>query len=118
MTRFLLALLLTGLSGAAWGQNDIPHNPPTGSIPGLESNLYRHTRVLPHPYTLDEIDRMRAAIHAQFVKEHGQTFSCDMSGKISGYCPETYPQASTIEDLLNTYMSQGVRPEELEAKVK
>lgn len=163
MTRFLLALMLTGLSSAAWGQTvctpscdnvltlpigpplaqgtlpidpmTMPMVPPTGSpdpelmtlclhgcvlevIPGLESNSYRHTRVLPHPYTLDEIDRMRVAIHAQFVKEHGQTFSCDMSGKSSGYCPETYPQASTIEDLLDTYMSQGVRPEELEAKVK
>lgn len=111
MTRFLLALMLTGLSGAAWGQNDIPHNPPTGSIPGLESNLHRHTRVLPHPYTLDEIDRMRAAIGSNLMMK-----ACE--GSLQTICSDYRPDPLLIEAMLNTYRSAGVRPEELEAKVK
>jgi hypothetical protein len=63
--------------------------------------------VTPHHYTLNEIDRMRAAVIARWIAAH----LCAPGGTmICAILPEE------VEAQLNTYMSQGITPEELEAK--
>lgn len=145
MTRFLLALLLTGLSGAAWGQHTTGDSAtiqgccisadgypgavlsdksgigalasiPNGSIgcPPVCASGGVPESALPHRYTVDEIDRMRTAIRARTAIEHAAT-----SGPTYVTLGWTeYAPDAVIEDRLRTYMSQGIRPEELEGKVK
>lgn len=139
MTRFLLALMLTGLNGAAWGQSaecpakyhlsafcskadlDCVWSPDTAPNYWCVSGP-TEAPASPPRYTLDEIDRMRAAVE-KIVSYPNTMFGCP--GMTFGTCDgntqillfdEQHRQA--VENLLQTYMSQGVRPEELEAKVK
>lgn len=59
-------------------------------------------------YTLSEIDRMRAVLNTQVTNEF---FTAgDMLG--------TAERAKIVELRLQTYMSAGITPKELEAKAK
>lgn len=117
MRYALAAAMVLGLSGGAWAQvgpdvmTTMTTRPCYGAGECGQSNALRDIKPR---YTVDEIDRMRAAIRAQTTVLHpatsGPTYvTLDWS--------EHAPDA-VIEDRLRTYMSQGISPAELEAKVK
>ena len=78
--------------------------------------------VPPHRYTLDEIDRMRAAVAKKMVAQAQQ--DCDAYvKKYSGpstlivACPNDVSLQS-VELNVQTYMAAGITPEALEAREK
>lgn len=124
MTRLPLTLLLIGLSGGAWGQTipskEIPETVlvcsegrvvARGDWTELDAESYCATseRHGPPRYTLAEINRMRAAII-----------------KIGNKCVAVKPDEIGCEPMtqadvaawVNVYIAAGIRPEELESKVK
>lgn len=80
-----------------------------------------HAAVKRRAYTLDDIDRMRAALeatmaHAIIIDGRSACSKPNSWVLTEVNCPPA--DAAQIEDRLRTYMAAGITPEELEAKVK
>ena|ERR1700678_4128610 len=72
----------------------------------------------PHAYTLDEIDRMRAAVAKMVPQQNFQYVA--VNGVCDANCQwtrsELIARNAEIEDRLRTYMQFSISPEALEAK--
>jgi hypothetical protein len=117
LPTIVLGVLLAGL---AMGQSMIACNEDGTCQREMASSSITH-----RAYTLDEIDRMRAAVFVllsagssligpkQYICGH---INSDGSMTGSGSC--SVPSDTSVEARLRTYIIAGSSPEELEAKAK
>lgn len=124
LTTPLTAIGLVGtVTGASISTSDKPCSSPDCPISHSVSTPGSTPMSHPRAYTLDEIDRMRAAIAHTEIGRYTFTFGSSGPGPTQEK-PTTrdngpaYLTAAQVEDRLRTYILAGISPDELEAKAK
>ena len=125
--RYLITTAMLLWAGGAWAEDPKPLIACPQTADGIFHCLdpgasMTQVTVPPHRYTLDEIDRMRAAVAKKMVAQAQQ--DCDAyvkkysgPGTLIAACPNDVSLQS-VELNVQTYMAAGITPEELEAREK